>query len=109
MRQTPFVVSIAGFVLAACASQSVELADDSLPPPPIELTQETILEAQRAGYMLVTKNGEQVFCRRDAQTGSRLQHTTTCLTARDWARVRSTSREALQDMTEGHQPKRDDR
>ena len=108
MRQTPLVVSIAAFVLTACASQSQQPArDGSLPPPPIQLTEETILEAQRAGYSLVTKEGQQVLCRRDPQTGSRLQHNITCLTARDWERMRDSSQDALQDMRQGHKPKRD--
>jgi hypothetical protein len=97
------VAVIAGLVLAACASQTAKQVDDA-GAASTELTEEALLAAQAAGYSLVTRNGEQVLCRRDAQTGTRLGHTTTCLTARDWARARSSSRKALEDATRGQKP-----
>jgi hypothetical protein len=97
------VVVMAGFLLAACASPTPKQVDDSGTAAP-ELTAEGIVAAQAAGYTLVNRNGEQILCRRDAQTGSRLQHTTTCLTAREWTRMRNSSRKTLEDMTRGQRP-----
>lgn len=102
MRARILLVTMAGLVLAACASQTPEPVPET--ETSAELTEEAILAAQRAGYSLVTRNGEQVLCRQDPQTGSRLQRTTICLTAREWARVRSSTRQALHDMTRGHEP-----
>ena len=87
------------FVLSGCAS-STQTVDRTNP----ELTEESVMAAQAAGYTLVTRNGEQVVCRRDPQTGSRLRHTIICLSAREWMRVRSSAREALQDVSGGHKP-----
>ena len=88
-------------MLTACSAPPVKTPD-----APVQLTEESLLAAQRAGYSLVTRNGEQVLCRRDAQTGTRLQHTTTCLTASDWARMRSDSKDTLRDLTRDQKPKR---
>jgi hypothetical protein len=103
MRNEMSVLAILGLVLAGCAAEGTREADDSNASS-VEMTQEALLAAQAAGYSLTTKNGEQVLCREDTQTGSRLNRTTTCLTAREWARVRNSSRQSLQDMTRGHKP-----
>lgn len=102
MLRTTLLVSIGGLVLAACAAQPPEQAEPD--ETDTALTEEAVLAAQRAGYTLVTRNGEQVLCRQDAQTGTRLQRTTICLTAREWARLRSSTRKTLQDVSRGHQP-----
>jgi hypothetical protein len=103
MSDRKLVVAMVGFVLAACASEKPKQAD-KFDPAISELTEESIVAAQAAGYSLVNKDGEQVLCRRDPQTGSRLQHTTTCLTATEWTRMRNASRRSLEDLTRGHRP-----
>lgn len=88
-------------LLEACASETPQPTTQAEPVPP-DWTPEQLLAAQRAGYSLVTREGEQVMCRQDPQTGSRLQHRTLCMTAKEWQRTRRTSRETMQDITSGH-------
>ena len=90
-------------LLVACASPPPQPISDA-EPVPADWTSEQLLAAQRAGYSLVTRQGEQVMCRQDLQTGTRLQRTTLCMTATEWHRTRRTSRETLQDITSGQQP-----
>jgi hypothetical protein len=97
------ILTLITTLLLACASQPPQPLTDA-EAVPADWTTEQMLAAQRAGYSLVTRGGEQVVCRRDPQTGSRLQHTTICMTAKEWHRTRNTSRETLQDITSGQQP-----
>jgi hypothetical protein len=96
----PLLVTV---LLSACAAEpKKELTNAERVPA--DWTSEQLLAAQRAGYSLVTRNNEQVVCRQDQQTGSRLQRTTLCMTAKEWQRTRTTSRETMQDLTSGQQP-----
>jgi hypothetical protein len=90
-------------VMTACTTPPPKQLTDAQPVP-ADWTSEELLAAQRAGYSLVTRDGQQVMCRRDPQTGSRLQHNTICMTAKEWQRTRSTSRDTVQDLTRGQQP-----
>jgi hypothetical protein len=103
MCKSKLLVTMLGMALVACASETPK-DPDSAGFVASELTEESIIAAQAAGYTLVNRNGEQVLCRRDAQTGTRLAHSTICLTAREWARARASTRKAVEDMTRGHQP-----
>jgi hypothetical protein len=40
-------------------------------------------DVQAAGYKIVNKDGEKLYCRKDPITGSRVQFQTTCLTAQE--------------------------
>ena len=100
MRATLLIMAA---LLSACASPPPQPLTDA-EEVPADWTSEQLLAAQRAGFSLVTRNGEPVMCRQDAQTGSRLNQTTLCMTAKEWRRTRRTSRETLQDITSGQQP-----
>ncbi|HVY80410.1 MAG TPA: hypothetical protein VG994_05455 [Steroidobacteraceae bacterium] len=54
-----------------------------------------LVEAQKAGYKVVNENGQQLFCRRDTVTGTRLQHRTTCLTAQQLMEMNAKAAEAM--------------
>jgi hypothetical protein len=43
-----------------------------------------IMAMQKAGYTIKNENGQILLCKRDPQTGSRLRHKTSCMTAREW-------------------------
>ena len=102
MRRVSLV--IVTVLLAACAAKPPPMPVTQVPAAPADWTAEQLLAAQRAGYSLVTRNGEQVLCRQDPQTGSRLQRNTICMTTKEWQRTRGTSRDTLQDLTRGQQP-----
>jgi hypothetical protein len=42
-----------------------------------------VADVQAAGYKIVNKDGEKLYCRKDPITGSRVQFQTTCLTAQE--------------------------
>lgn len=60
-----------------------------------ELDQEKIMAAQKAGYEIRNENGETLLCRRDAKTGSRLRHTFSCMTPKQWEQLQSDTAQTL--------------
>ncbi len=49
----------------------------------VKVDASNVVEVQQAGYKLVNKNGEPLYCRTDPITGSRIQTKTVCLTERE--------------------------
>lgn len=54
-----------------------------------ELDADKIMAMQKAGYQIKNENGQILLCRRDPQTGSRLRHKTSCMTAREWQQLQA--------------------
>jgi carboxypeptidase C (cathepsin A) len=80
--------------LAACAS----------PPPPapaptvtrqVKIDNANVEDVQHAGYTIVNKDGEKLYCRTDAITGSRVQTRTSCLTEREMSEQNEATRESM--------------
>jgi hypothetical protein len=84
------IMLASALVIAGCASQPGATA-----PAPVTVTdhpQQTaaagdldekwLARAIKRGYKVVNTNGEILYCRSDFATGSRIQTTTVCLTAR---------------------------
>ena len=62
---------------AGCAST------DSQSPPAtrqVPVDAKNVADVQRAGYKVVNRDGEKLYCRRELETGSHLNYQTTCLT-----------------------------
>lgn len=72
-------------------TQPAPAASATAAPSPLEgeLDAEKIMAAQKAGYQIKNENGQTLLCRRDLQTGSRLRHKTSCLTAREWEQLQN--------------------
>ncbi len=60
---------------------------------------EALLAAQAAGYKLKTKDGKQVFCKKEMVTGSRLATRTRCLTLAQIEAERNAVKDMLNDMS----------
>jgi hypothetical protein len=56
----------------------------------------TVLDAKKMGYTVVDENGEKMFCRKAARTGSHLATETTCLTAKQIDELREQTQRSLQ-------------
>ena len=56
------------------------------------------MAAQKAGYTIKNENGQQLLCRKELQTGSRLRHKTSCLTARQWEQLQNDTNLQLKSM-----------
>jgi hypothetical protein len=52
-----------------------------------EIDADKIMAMQKAGYQIKNENGQILLCKRDPQTGSRLRHKTSCMTAREWEQL----------------------
>jgi hypothetical protein len=76
---------------AAAESPSQALAEGTLDA-------DKIMAAQKAGYTIKNENGQQLLCRKELQTGSRLRHKTSCLTARQWEQLQNDTNLQLKSM-----------
>jgi hypothetical protein len=66
-------------ILAAAGCASTE----SQSPPAarqVPVDSKNVVDVQRAGYKLVNRDGEKLYCRRELETGSHLNYQTICLT-----------------------------
>lgn len=70
----------------------------------VKLDASNIAEAQAAGYKIVTKNGEKLYCRKDFATGSHLSTKTTCLTEAERQKEYEAARTAMDDMRKLNPP-----
>jgi cytoskeletal protein RodZ len=52
-----------------------------------QIDADKIMAMQKAGYQIKNENGQILLCKRDPQTGSRLRHKTSCMTAREWEQL----------------------
>jgi hypothetical protein len=60
-----------------------------------KLDQDKIMAAQKAGYEIRNENGQTLLCRKDPKTGSRLRHTVSCMTAKEWEQLQSDTQQTL--------------
>lgn len=62
-------------------------ADKANPLTEGDIDADKIMAMQKAGYTIKNENGQILLCKRDPQTGSRLRHKTSCMTAREWEQL----------------------
>lgn len=60
-----------------------------------KLDQDKIMAAQKAGYEIRNENGETLLCRKEPKTGSRLRHTVSCMTPKQWDQLQSDTQQSL--------------
>jgi hypothetical protein len=85
----------ASFVLlGGCAGKPEQVA--KVDQAPTSVTLDEINVAIENGVKLQDEKGEEMICRREAKTGSRLARETICMTKSEWARVSDESQRATQ-------------
>ena len=84
IKLTLFAVSVLS--LAGCASRPPEQLARVIPPP-VDMTLEELNVAIDNGVKLQNEKGEQMLCRKEAKTGSRLARETICMTRAEWEKV----------------------
>ena len=90
-------------LLGACASAPKE--PPKVVPQPTNVTLEELNTAIEGGVMIQNEKGEEMVCRREAKTGSRLARETICMTKAEWLRVSEQSqRETKKSMRMGKIP-----
>jgi hypothetical protein len=74
-------------------------------PEPTNITLDELNTAIEGGVKLQNEKGEEMICRREAKTGSRLARETICMTQAEWTRVSEQSqRETKKSMRLGKIP-----
>jgi len=98
-----FTLTLAALALASCAGNASK-------EPPVErqvkVDASNIVEAQQAGYKVVDKDGQKLYCKRDLNTGSHVRYTTSCLTEEEWTATREASRRSVESMSRQRLPPR---
>jgi hypothetical protein len=92
-KLTLFALSVLS--LAACASNPPEQPAKAVPPP-TDLTLDELNAAIDNGVKMQNEKGEEMVCRKEAKTGSRLARETVCMTKSEWTRVSEESQRATQ-------------
>jgi hypothetical protein len=72
-------------LLGACTTAPIQPA--KVIPPPVDVTLDEINLAIENGVKLQNEKGEEMVCRREPKTGSRLARETICMTNAEWVRV----------------------
>lgn len=73
-------------------------------PHKVKLDATNVTEAQYAGYQLVNRKGERLFCRRDAVTGSRVEYRTLCLTEEEMRQQQTINQRDMERLDQVPQP-----
>ena len=101
MQSAIFLCS--AIVLAGCAGAPPADAPTTPANPPVthrvKIDASNIVAVQYAGYKLVNKDGEPLYCRTDPVTGSHIQTRTVCLTERELQEQMNANRQALSPIT----------
>jgi hypothetical protein len=71
-------------LLGACASKP---EPEKTAPLPTNVTLDELNTAIEGGVKIQNEKGEEMVCRREAKTGSRLARETICMTKAEWLRV----------------------
>lgn len=92
--------------LAGCASASPE---DSTVERRVPVTAENLPEVQRAGYSVVNRDGEKLYCRRERLTGSHARFETHCLTAQELDALKDATQRGVDGMRRQRPPPQEHR
>jgi hypothetical protein len=81
--------------IAACAGKPPEQVAKVVPPP-TDMTLDELNVAIDNGVKLQNEKGEEMVCRKEAKTGSRLARETICMTKAEWEKVSDESQRNTQ-------------
>jgi predicted outer membrane protein len=95
-------LTVAFLLVAGCASTSSPVTKPATTVPETRLAGNGSLAdveaAQKAGYKIVSKNGETLYCREELKTGSHVRRDMTCLTKKELEMVRDAARRNVEQM-----------
>ena len=102
IRQTILAGCVAGLSFG-CASEKAATQAAKPAAPPVTKTQ--IETAMANGTRIQTEKGDEIVCRKEAKTGSRLAKETVCMTRAQWTMLAEESQRAVQrTMKQGNIP-----
>ena len=82
--------------LGACAGSPPVQQPAKVVPTPTDVSLDEINAAIDNGVKLQNEKGEEMLCRKEAKTGSRLARETVCMTKAEWTKVAEESQRATQ-------------
>jgi hypothetical protein len=88
-------------VMILCVALIAGCATSAKAPPEereVPIDASNIVPAQQAGYKIVNKDGEKLYCKKTLNTGSHLRTTTTCLSEKEWEQLQDASRQSVEAM-----------
>jgi len=91
--------AIVGFLTAVVAGCAATPAPNPPETHRVKIDASNIVAVQYAGYKLVTKDGEPLYCRTDTVTGSHIQTRTVCLTERELQDQMNANKQAMSPIT----------
>lgn len=98
------LIAASVLLLGACASKAAPEPAKTVPPPQ-NITMDELNTAIEGGVAIQNEKGEEMICRREAKTGSRLARETICMTKAEWLRVSEESqRQTKKTMRSGPIP-----
>ena len=101
MKTFKFVlIAASALALYACAGKPAEKPDKVIPAP-TDMTVDDLNVAIENGVKLQNEKGEEMVCRREAKTGSRLARETVCMTRAEWLQVSEESQRATKRSMRG--------
>lgn len=71
------------------------------------VTAANLPDVQKAGYKLVNRDGQQLYCRRERLTGSHARYETSCLTAAELEALKESTQRGLESMRRTRPPRQD--
>ena len=95
MKTVNFALFTASFLLLGACAGAPEKTAEAVPPP-TNVTLDEINLAIENGVKLQNEKGEEMVCRREPKTGSRLARETICMTNAEWVRVAEESQRNTQ-------------
>jgi hypothetical protein len=90
-----FILGMMAVLVAACAGQPPAA---TTPPRQVKVDASNVVDVQRAGYKIVDKDGQKLYCSKDGTTGTHLRQTTTCLTEQQWQQVHDATNRTMQSI-----------
>ena len=105
--------------IAACASSGAGNATKGPPaggaPAPVamvpssavkdaHLSGEDIVALQHAGYKIINKDGQTLYCSTEPRTGSRIAHDNTCMTEKEMVALREETKRNMQNLMRDQPP-----
>jgi hypothetical protein len=91
-------VSFLLVLLGGCAGQPQAASTPPAQPHKVKVDASNVVAVQHAGYKLVDKNGQQLYCRTEVVTGSRINSRTTCLTEQELNEQVAATQQAMKNM-----------
>ena len=82
--------------LSACAGTPPKEQPAKVVPTPTDVSLNEINAAIDNGVKLQNEKGEEMVCRKEAKTGSRLARETVCMTKAEWTKVAEESQRQTQ-------------